>query len=76
MDEVSELKYEYEKLLRLKQSLVANYERRKKLKLCDDAYETDINHEILKNDSEMKALLRQIRSIESEKIRKNVISGN
>lgn len=68
-DEVSELRYEYEKRMRLRDSLQKNLERRKKLGLSDKAYERQLISEIEEIQRDMDDYKKQIRTLESRRIR-------
>lgn len=68
-DEVSELRYEYEKRMRLRDSLQKNLERRKKLGLSDKAYERQLLAEIEEIQRDMDDYKKQIRTLESRRIR-------
>ena len=68
-DEVSELRYEYEKRMRLRDSLQKNLERRKKLGLSDKAYERQLLAEIEEIERDMEDYKKQIRTLESRRIR-------
>lgn len=68
-DEVSELRYAYEKRMRLRDSLQKNLERRKKLGLSDKAYERQLTAEIEEIQRDMDDYKKQIRVLESRKIR-------
>jgi hypothetical protein len=70
MDEIKELKYEYDNLKRVRDNLQKNYDRRKKLNLLDDDYERQANFELRKYDSDLATINRRIRSIESAELRK------
>jgi hypothetical protein len=74
MSEIAELKIEYQRLKRQKDSLEQNYERRKKLKLCDEEYEHDINIDLKQLNQELGYLHRKIRAIESEETRHKMIN--
>jgi hypothetical protein len=76
MSEEAELKLELERQLRTRSTLEKFYERRKRLKLCDPAYESQITSELRELASSISALQRKIRSIESEQIRKKLIGNN
>lgn len=73
-DELSELKYEYEKNSRLRDSLQKNLERRKKLGLADKAYERQLLAEINEIEKDLDDLKKKIRVIESVKVRSQNIS--
>ncbi|MBT4870474.1 MAG: hypothetical protein HON47_02790 [Candidatus Diapherotrites archaeon] len=74
MEELSELKLEYDRLKRQKDNLEKNYERRKKLKLCDEEYEHDINIDIKQLTHDLGILHRKIKAIESEQHRHKLIN--
>jgi hypothetical protein len=73
-DELSELKYEYDKAARLRDSLQKNLERRRKLGLTDKIYERQLLDEIGEIDRDLDSLKRKIRAIESVRIRSGNIS--
>ncbi len=73
-EDLSELKYEYDKAARLRDSLQKNLERRKKLGLADKPYERQLTAEINEIENDLNDLRKRIRSIESVKIRSNNIS--
>jgi len=73
-DELSELKYEYDKAARLRDSLQKNLDRRKKLGLLDKNYERQLLDEIREIEEEMDSLRKKIRAIESVRIRSSNIS--
>ena len=72
--ELEDLKYEYEKAMRVKASLEKNYERRKKLNLLDDAAEEELKDDIAAVGRQVEDLKRQVRSAESQKARSRVIA--
>ena len=72
--EVDELKYQYEKALRVKASLEKNYERRKKLNLLGEDEEYSIKREIAECVSQADDLRRQMRSLESQYSRSKIIA--
>ena len=74
MDDVNELKLEHDRLKRQKDNLEKNYERRKKLNLCDEEYEHDINIDLKQLNNDIGVLQRKIRSIESEQNRHKLIN--
>lgn len=73
-DELSELKYEYDKAARLRDSLQKNLDRRKKLGLLDRNYERQLLDEIKEIERDLDSLKSKIRSIESVRIRSSNIS--
>jgi peptidoglycan hydrolase CwlO-like protein len=68
-DEVSELRYEYEKRMRLRDSLQKNLERRKKLGLSDKAYERQLTAEIEEIERDMNDYKKQVKTLEARRIR-------
>ena len=72
--EVDELKYKYEKALRIKESLQKNMDRRKKLNLLDLDSENSLKDEIQEATRQADDLKRQMRSLESQYNRSRVIS--
>ncbi|MDD3083764.1 MAG: hypothetical protein PHP82_01960 [Candidatus ainarchaeum sp.] len=75
MDNISELKIDYDRKRRMKENLEKNFERRKKLNLVDPAYERQIISDIKELESEMACIERKVRSIQSEKARKKLINN-
>jgi len=71
---LEDLKYEYEKAMRVKTSLEKNYERRKKLNLLDNDTEYSIKQEIEEITGQLSDLKRRVRALESEHNRSRVIS--
>jgi len=74
MDDLAELHLEYDRLKRQKDNLEKNYGRRKKLNLCDETYEHDINFDLKQLNQDLGVLNRKIKSIESEQIRHKMIN--
>lgn len=74
MSELDELKLEYDRKSRTKESLEKNYERRKKLNLLTDSYQKEISAELRQLNSDLSYLQRKIRSIESEENRRRMIN--
>ncbi|NMA44732.1 MAG: hypothetical protein GX950_02910 [Candidatus Diapherotrites archaeon] len=74
-DEISDLRYEYEKRMRLRDSLQKNLERRKKLGLIDKPYERQLLSEIEEIQRDMDDYKKQIRSLESRRIRSENLRG-
>ena len=72
--ELEELKYEYDKMVRLKDNLQKNLERRKKLNLADESYEDDIKAEIEGITEQVNIMHTKVRKLESEVARSRVIS--
>jgi hypothetical protein len=70
MDNVFELKLDFDRKNRVKENLEKNFERRKRLNLLEEDYERGIKKEIRELESELSTLARKIRSIESEKSRR------
>ncbi len=71
---LEDLKYEYEKAMRVKTSLEKNYERRKKLNLLDEDTEYSLKQEIAEIGSQLSALKGRVRALESQHNRSRVIS--
>ena len=74
MGELEEFKLEYARLKRQKDSLEQNYERRKRLNLCDEEYDHDITIDLKQLNQEMGYLIRKIKAIESEQTRHKMIN--
>jgi hypothetical protein len=73
--EVEDLRYEYDKALRIKENLEANYERRKKLRLIDDKYESEIKEDIDRATEEMVEARKKYRAAESLMARSKIVEG-
>jgi hypothetical protein len=73
-EEMEDLKYEYEKAVRLRDSLQKNLDRRKKLNLTDSNYESDIKSEIEEMNYRLSDMKAKLRKIQSEMARSRVIS--
>ena len=73
-EELEELKYEYEKALRVKASLEKNYERRKKLNLLDRDEEASIKDDLADVAEQISDLKMKVRKLESQGMRSRVIS--
>jgi polyhydroxyalkanoate synthesis regulator phasin len=73
MNNVFELKLDFDRKNRVKENLEKNFERRKRLNLLEEDYERSIKKEIRELESELSILSRKIRSIESEKSRKKLL---
>ena len=69
MDEINDLKLDYERKTRVLDNLKKNYQRRKKLGLIEPAYEQQIKFDIKESEKELAIIQRQIRSIESQRSR-------
>jgi septal ring factor EnvC (AmiA/AmiB activator) len=69
MQDLSELRLDYERQTRLLDNLKKNYERRKKLNLLEPDYERQIVSDIKKIESEISSIARQIRSMQSANTR-------
>ena len=74
MTELEDLKYEYEKAMRVKVNLEKNLERRKKLNLLDNVTEEELRGEIAEASRNLEDMRRRVRSMESEKTRSRVIA--
>ena len=74
MEDLSELRLDYERQTRLLENLKKNYERRKKLNLLEPDYERQIVRDIKKIESEISSIARQIRSIQSSNTRSRFIN--
>ena len=72
--ELEDLKYEYDKAVRLKDNLQKNLDRRKKLNLVDESYEREIKAEIGDVNGQIDVLRSKYRKLESEVARSRVIS--
>jgi len=75
MEDIKELELEHERLKRQKENLEKNYERRKRLNLCDEKYEQEINYDLKQLNQDIGFLHRKIKTIESEQTRKKMIHG-
>jgi len=73
MEDINELKLEHERLARQKDNLEKNYERRKRLNLCDEKYEHEINYDLQQLNQDIGFLHRRIKAIESEQNRHKII---
>jgi hypothetical protein len=74
MNEVEEMKYEYEKALREKANLEKILERRRKLNLFAPGEENSLKGDIADIDSVIRDLRLRYRKTESEHARARVIS--
>jgi len=72
--ELEDIKYEYDKALRYRDNLQKNLDRRKKLNLVDEGYESDIKSEIAAATDNLAVMKAKLRKIESEVARSRVIS--
>ncbi|MFA6269283.1 MAG: hypothetical protein WCW13_04490 [archaeon] len=72
--EIDDLKYQYDKAVRIKESLQKNLDRRKKLNLLDSSTESDLVEEIGEATRQADDLKRRMRSLESQFSRSRVIS--
>ena len=72
--ELEDMKYEYEKAVRYKDNLQKNLDRRKKLNLVDEGYESDIKAEIEAANDKLADMKAKLRRLESEVTRSRVIS--
>jgi uncharacterized radical SAM superfamily protein len=73
-EEASELKYQYEKSLRVKTNLEKNLERRKKLNLLDSFEEDSLLRDIAEADRQAEDYRRKMRALESQLSRSRIIS--
>lgn len=73
-EDLADLKYEYEKAMRVKASLEKNYERRKKLNLLDENAEDDLKDDIASVVRQIEDLKRKVRALESQKARSRTIA--
>ena len=73
-EELAELKYQYEKAVRVQESLQKNYDRRKKLNLLDSDSESALKEEIEEARKQADDFKRRSRALESEFSRSKVIS--
>lgn len=73
-EELEDLKYEYEKALRVKASLEKNYERRKKLNLLDRNEEESIKDDLADIAGQISDLKMKVRKLESQGMRSRIIS--
>ncbi len=76
MNEVDELKYEYEKALREKVNLEKILERRKKLNLLTPGEEDSLKGDIADIDGVIRNMRSKYRKTESEHARARVISDS
>jgi len=72
--ELDELKYQYEKANRVKESLLKNMERRKKLNLLDLNEENSLKDDIAEATRQADDLKKQMRSLESRFLRARTIA--
>jgi len=72
--ELEELKYEYEKALRVKASLEKNYDRRRKLNLLDSSEENSIKDDLREASRQIDDLRMKVRRLESQHTRAKIIS--
>lgn len=72
--ELDELKYQYDKALRVKESLQKNLDRRKKLNLLDSDAEYSLKQEISEAGEAADDFKRKMRALESRYSRAKVIS--
>jgi len=75
MEDLTELRMDYERQTRLLDNLKKNYERRKKLNLLEPDYERQIVRDIKKIESEISSIARQIRSVQSANTRSKFMNG-
>ncbi len=73
-ESLEDLKYEYEKALRVKASLEKNYERRKKLNLLDEDTEYDLKRDITEVTAQLEDLKKRVRALQSQTTRSRIIS--
>jgi hypothetical protein len=73
-EELDELKYQYEKALRVKDNLLKNMERRKKLNLLGSDEEDSLKDDIAEATTQADDLKRQMRSLESRYARARTIA--
>jgi hypothetical protein len=72
--EVDELKYQYDKAVRVRDNLVKNLERRKKLNLLSSDEEYSLKEDIEEATRQADDLRRRMRSLESQHTRSKHIS--
>ena len=72
--ELEDLRYEYDKAVRIKASLEKNYERRKKLNLLDENEEESLKADIKDASIQIDDLRSKVRRLESQKMRSKVIA--
>jgi len=72
--ELEDLKYEYEKALRVKASLEKNYDRRKKLNLLDANEEDSLKDDLREVGRQIDDLRAKVRRLESQHTRAKIIS--
>jgi hypothetical protein len=73
-DEIAELKYQYDKAVRVRDNLQKNLERRKKLNLLDSFEEDSLLGDIAEAGRNAEDLRKRMRSLESEASRSKIIS--
>lgn len=73
-DELTELKYEYDKAVRLRDNLQKSLDRKKKLNLVDPDFEDDFKYEIQQIEDRISEMRSKIRRLESQAIRARIIS--
>ena len=74
-EQLTELRYEYEKALRMQRNIEQNYERKRKLNLLETVEEAEFKQDIEKIKRNVSSLNRQIQSLESQKARHKAIKG-
>jgi hypothetical protein len=71
--QLSSLKYEYEKVLRTQKNIEQNYLRKKRLNLLENVEEAEFKQDIEKIKRKIAALKREMLSLESQQARQNAI---
>ena len=74
-EQISALKYELEKALRIQKNIEQNYERKKKLDLLENVEEAEFRSDLDKMKRDVASLNRQLASLESQKARKKAINN-
>ena len=73
-EELDELKYQYEKAVRVKENLIKNMERRKKLNLLGSDEEYSLNDDIAEATRQAEDYKKQMRALESRFARARTIA--
>lgn len=76
MNNLEELKLNLTRLIRTRENIQKNYDRRKKLNLLQTHDERQIKEDIKKLDLEIASIQRQVRSIESQDYRSKLIKDS
>ena len=73
-EQISTIKYELEKALRIQRNIEQNYNRKKKLNLLENVEEAEFKQDLDKMKRDVASLSRQLASLESQKARSNAIN--